>query len=112
MSIGRIEDNKLKVLAETIGRHQNLLTATQLAKEIFIEKTFIFGPPASIESLMGIPHTMNFLTSGLFHPATCKLSKGRRHILKSLMEKVRLLKPMFDTSSTGGLKMIKNNLNL
>ena len=44
LPLGKAGDGQLENLTEAIARHQNLLTATELAKSISVEKTFILGP--------------------------------------------------------------------
>jgi len=51
LSLGKAEDGGLENLMESAARHVDMLTATQLAKEISIEKTFILGPLLILERL-------------------------------------------------------------
>ncbi len=51
LSLGRIEDGNLEALVQSAGRHLDILTASQLAKELSTEKTFILGPLLILEKL-------------------------------------------------------------
>ena len=51
LPLGKAGDGQLENLTEAIARHQNLLTATELAKSISVEKTFILGPLLILKKL-------------------------------------------------------------
>ena len=44
LSLGRMEEGKLDELAQAIARHQNLLSALDVAKNISVDATYILGP--------------------------------------------------------------------
>ncbi|MFC1643223.1 IS1634 family transposase, partial [Myxococcota bacterium] len=44
LSLGRVENGKLEALADAISQHTDLLSATELAKNVSIEETYILGP--------------------------------------------------------------------
>ena len=51
LSLGRIEDGNLEALVQSAGRHLDILTASQLAKELSTEETFILGPLLILDRL-------------------------------------------------------------
>ena len=51
LSLGKAGEDKIDSLAEAITRHRDLMTATELAKELSIDKTFILGPLLILEKL-------------------------------------------------------------
>ena len=51
MSLGKAGEDKLDKLAKAISRHRELLTVTQMAKELSVDKTFILGPLLILEKL-------------------------------------------------------------
>ena len=44
LSLGRVEDDKLEELAAAIGRHKQLFTVLELAKQVSVSDTYILGP--------------------------------------------------------------------
>jgi transposase len=44
LSLGRAEEGKLQALAEAIGKHTDLISATELAKSVSVEDTYVLGP--------------------------------------------------------------------
>jgi transposase len=44
LSLGRVEDGKLEALAEAISKHTDLVSATDLAKSISVDDTYVLGP--------------------------------------------------------------------
>ena len=51
MSLGKAGEDKLDKLAKAISRHRELLTVTQMAEELSVDKTFILGPLLILEKL-------------------------------------------------------------
>lgn len=54
LSLGRSDDNKLDALAHAIGKHTQLLSALELAKEVSVDKTYILGPLLIVQRLFQI----------------------------------------------------------
>lgn len=52
LSLGRIDENKLEELAEAISKHLETANIFNLAKEIDIDNTYIFGPLLVLERMM------------------------------------------------------------
>jgi Transposase DDE domain len=44
LSLGRVEDGKLEALAEAISKHTDLISATELAKTVSTDSTYVLGP--------------------------------------------------------------------
>ena len=54
MSLGKAGEggeDKINSLAQAVSRHRELLTVSQLAKELYIEETFILGPLLILQKL-------------------------------------------------------------
>lgn len=51
LSLGRVGEDRLDELATAIAKHHEILTITQIAKEIAVERTFILGPLLVLEKL-------------------------------------------------------------
>ena len=51
MSLGRVKDTRLEELLHLIGRHLDVVSASQIAKEIDVQNTFILGPLLIIDTL-------------------------------------------------------------
>ena len=51
MSLGRVKDTRLEELLHLIGRHLDIVSASQIAKEIDVQNTFILGPLLIIDTL-------------------------------------------------------------
>ncbi len=51
MSLGKAGEDKIDRLVQAVSRHRDILTVTQLAKELSTEKTFILGPLLILEKL-------------------------------------------------------------
>ena len=51
MSLGRAKDARLEDISKLISRHLDLVSASQIAKEIDVKDTFILGPLLIIDSL-------------------------------------------------------------
>ncbi len=64
MSLGKAGEggeDKINSLAQAVSRHRELLTVSQLAKELYIEETFILGPLLILQKLfdqLGINKTL------------------------------------------------------
>ena len=51
MSLGRVKDTRLEELLNLIGRHLDVVSASQIAKEIDVKDTFILGPLLIIDTI-------------------------------------------------------------
>ena len=51
LSLGRAEEGNLNAIVQSASRYLDILTVSQLAKEISIEKTFILGPLLILDKL-------------------------------------------------------------
>ena len=51
MSLGRVKDTRLEKLLDLIGRHLDVVSASQIAKEIDVQNTFILGPLLIIDAI-------------------------------------------------------------
>ena len=51
MSLGRVKDTRLEELLHLIGRHLDVVSASEIAKEIDVQNTFILGPLLIIDTL-------------------------------------------------------------
>lgn len=54
LSLGRADDNKLDALAKALGKHTQLISALELAKEVSVDKTYILGPLLIVQRLFQI----------------------------------------------------------
>ena len=66
LSLGREEQGNLEAIVQSASRHLDILTASQLAKEFSIEKTFILGPLLILDKLfeqLGINATIKQIAS-------------------------------------------------
>jgi hypothetical protein len=54
MSLGRAGEDRIDELAAAIAKHRDVMTATQLAKELRIERAYILGPLLVLERLFEI----------------------------------------------------------
>ena len=51
MSLGRVKDTRLEELLNLIGRHLDVVSASEIAKEIDVKDTFILGPLLIIDTI-------------------------------------------------------------
>ncbi len=51
MSLGRVKDTRLEELLDLIGRHLDVASASEIAKEIDVQNTFILGPLLIIDAI-------------------------------------------------------------
>ena len=51
MSLGRVKDARLEELLNLIGRHLDVVSASEIAKEIDVKDTFILGPLLIIDTI-------------------------------------------------------------
>ena len=54
LSLGKVGEDKLDNLAQAISKHRDLMTVTQMAKEISVEQTFILGPLLVLEKIFDL----------------------------------------------------------
>ena len=83
MSLGKAGEDKIESLVQAVSRHRKLLTVTQLAKQLSVEKTFILGPLLILERLfedLGINKVMERIKDS--HP---RLSFDLKKILFTLV---------------------------
>jgi transposase len=67
LSLGKVGEDKLDELAKAISKHRDLMTVTQMAKEISVEQTFILGPLLVLEKifeLTGVNGVVKEILSG------------------------------------------------
>lgn len=53
LSLGRVEDGKLEALADAISKHTTLLSATELAKSVSVDSTYVLGHLLVLRALFG-----------------------------------------------------------
>lgn len=51
LSLGKVEEDRLEELATAIARHKDILSTLELAKNISIDRTYIYGPLLVLERL-------------------------------------------------------------
>ena len=51
MSLGRAKDARLEDISKLISRHLDVVSASQIAKEIDVQNTFILGPLLIIDAI-------------------------------------------------------------
>ena len=67
LALGRVQESRLEELILAIQKHSDLVTASQLAKEVSVEKTYILGPLLILEKLfekLGISEILHDLPKG------------------------------------------------
>jgi len=90
LSLGRMEEGKLDELAQAIARHQNLLSALDVTKNISVDATYILGPLLVLRGLfdkLGIDEALERIERK--HP---KLELPFRDIVFALVA-ARLVRP-------------------
>jgi len=69
LTLGKVQDHKIQDLAQAIARHQNTLTALDLAKSVSIKDTFVLGPLLVLEHLFERGGLKSILDKmGAMHP--------------------------------------------